>query len=366
MKEWLKAIQIGAIFIGSIVGAGLSSGRELNQFFGIYGYKSLVGLLVCGLAYVVVGGMIVDISYKYRPKSYDAFIELVCPRWIARFTNIILTLFLVSSTSIILAGSSALVHEYFGVPKWMGFVGMIGWSVLFLLRQTKGLFEVNNVVVPCLIFIMFVIFIGFYRKSPAFFTFTYLEGLETKRQHYWWSSVVYAGFNIISIVGILVPLTYELRRPQVIKKGIVLGTVFLTLISGLITLLMIVHPTYPDQYDLPILAVAKQIGGLVPMGLMLVIWLELFSSIIANIYSLSKGLENRIKMPYEKSVGLILLIAMPLAFVGFANLVEIIYPLYGVLSLAFVISSICFYIRERIHLINFKKNKQRISHVHKM
>ena len=55
MKKIILMLKIATIFVGSIVGAGLSSGRELNQFFSVYGWKSFVGLIVCGLAYVILG-----------------------------------------------------------------------------------------------------------------------------------------------------------------------------------------------------------------------------------------------------------------------------------------------------------------------
>ncbi len=39
--------QMGAVFIGTIVGAGLASGQEMTQFFTTYGYKSFIGLTIC-------------------------------------------------------------------------------------------------------------------------------------------------------------------------------------------------------------------------------------------------------------------------------------------------------------------------------
>ena len=158
MKEKFLVMQLATIFVGSIVGAGLSSGRELSQFFSEYGY---IGLLICAVFYILVGTMIINISMKYKVKSYNEFITLVCPKGVSQFTNIILSLFLVSSTAIIFAGSSAVINEYFGIPKWIGFTLMVVCSIVFLLRNTEGLFEVNSVIVPLLTIIMTTIFISF-------------------------------------------------------------------------------------------------------------------------------------------------------------------------------------------------------------
>lgn len=357
MKNKILSIQLATIFVGSIVGAGLSSGRELNQFFSVYGYKSFVGLLICGLAYVVTGRMIVNITATYGVRSYDELVMLVCPKWIGIFTNTILTLFLLSSTSIILAGSCAVIHQYFGVPKWVGFLVMVGCSSIFLLRNTEGLFEVNTIIVPLLVTIMTAIFIGFVINKPETLSVSYIKELGATKRNWVASTMIYSGFNIISIIGVIVPLTYEIKDRKVINQGINLGAIILTIISAYIVFLMMVNPSYASTYEIPILAVAAQIGKVIQVALLCVIWLEMFSSQISNIYSLGKCLENRTKISYRKGIFLILAVAAPFSMIGFSKLVDFLYPIYGVLSMMFMISLILFYCQSRITIC--KKSKQR-------
>lgn len=351
MREKWLVMQLAAIFVGTIVGAGLSSGRELNQFFAVCGYKGLLGLFVCGLLYIVVGRMIISLSMKYKVKSYNEFIDLVCPKGIALFTNIVLTLFLLSSTSIIFAGSCAVVHQYFGIPKWIGFILMLGCSVLFLLRNTEGLFEVNSVIVPLLFVIMSSIFVGYAMQNTDQLTASYLRAIEGTKGNWVGSSLIYTGFNIISIIGVIVPLVYELKEPKLIYKGVILGTVLLTIMSLYITFLMMVNPEYPRSFEIPILAVAQSINKYLQIGLLCVIWLEMFSSQISNIFSLTRCLESTFKIGYKKGMVLIIIFATPFSFIGFSKLVEVLYPLYGVLSLAFLGCCITFYLREKISFI---------------
>jgi uncharacterized membrane protein YkvI len=343
MKELKQALQIATIFIGSIVGAGLSSGRELSQFFSIYGYKSFIGLIFCALAYVSVGKMIVELSMKHNVKSYDAFIDLVCPKPIAWCTNLILTLFLLSSTSIILAGSCAVIHQYFGVPKWIGFLLMVGCSIVFLLKNTEGLFEVNGFVVPLLLIIMTSIFLGYISKRSYQLEPSFLAQLGATKTNWFGSAITYAGFNLISIVGVLVPLAQELQDGKSLYRGIVLGSILLTVLSFFITFLMMVNPNYPQQYEIPILAVTRPMAKALQVGLLLVIWLEMFSSQISNIYSLTKCLEHSFHVTYKKGIFLTLAVAAPFAGIGFSKLVDVLYPLYGVLSLGFIGCCIWFY-----------------------
>ncbi|MEG0013889.1 MAG: transporter [Cellulosilyticaceae bacterium] len=359
MRKGILIFQLATIFVGSIVGAGLSSGRELNQFFSTYGYKGFIGLLICALLYIVVGKMIIDISIKYNVNSYNEFISLVCPRAVAAFTNTVLTLFLLSSTSIILAGSSAVVHQYFGIPKWIGLILMITVSVFFLLKNTKGLFEVNSVIVPILITVMTAIFIGYVMNNSGQLSLEYLMELPVTKKKWGGSSIIYAGFNIISIVGIIVPLANELKEPKVLVKGVIWGTIILTIMSGYITFLMMVNPSYAIRYEIPILAIATKIGSGLQIALLAVIWLEMFSSQISNIYSLTRCLESKFKISYKKGIFICLVIAAPFSMIGFSKLVDFLYPLYGVLSLAFVVCCIMFYMRDKVSITYKKANKKK-------
>ena len=80
MKKTIGLIfQIAAVFIGTIVGAGLASGQEITQFFSTYGYVSFWGILICGIIYIVISSIIISISLKHKLSSYTELITLVSP-----------------------------------------------------------------------------------------------------------------------------------------------------------------------------------------------------------------------------------------------------------------------------------------------
>lgn len=345
MKKQMLIIQIATIFIGSIVGAGVCSGRELNQFFASYGIAGFLGLILCGLLYILFGKIIISISTLNKVKSYNEFVDLVCPKMVARFINIILTLFLLSSTSIILAGSGSIIHQHFGVPKWVGFLIMIGCSSLFLRKNTKGLFEVNGIVVPTLLIVMSVIFFAYIFKNPSHITYSYMFLIPRQKSNIFLSSLVYVSFNLLTIIGVLVPLANEIQKPKEITKGIVVGSVVLTIMSMYIMFLMLVNPFLPKMYEVPLLAVAAQLGKWLQLCILGVMWLEMFSSQVSNVYSLSHFMENKFDIKYNIGIFLVVAVAAPFSVIGFAKLVEFLYPLYGVLSLVFLVYCVIFYIK---------------------
>ena len=345
MKDIILILQIATIFIGSIVGAGVCSGRELNQFFAAYGIAGFLGLVLCGLLYIVFGKMIIYITTHSRVKSYNEFVDLVCPRPIAKFINVILTIFLLSSTSIILAGSGSIINQYFGLPKWVGFIIMIICSSVFLLRKTEGLFEVNGIVVPTLIIVMSVLFFTYISHYPSHITYSHMLLIPRQKSNLALSTIVYVSFNILTIIGVIVPLASEIQKPRELTKGIVLGSAALTVISMFIMFLMLVNPFYPKLYEMPLLAVATQLNQFLQTCILGVMWLEMFSSQVSNVYSLSHFMKNKFHIQYYLAIFLVVAVAAPFSVIGFTELVEFLYPLYGVLSLVFLIYCIIFYIK---------------------
>lgn len=345
IKNLKLSIQIAMIFIGSIVGAGVCSGRELNQFFATYGIAGFIGLIICGILYIVFSKVIINITNQYKVSSYDEFVDLVCPKWVAKFTNFVLTLFLFSSTSIILAGSGSILYQYFGIPKWIGVLIMFVLSSFFLLRNTEGLFEVNSIVVPTLIIVMSAIFFSYIQKYPMVIKTEYIRFIPRQKKNLLTSTLIYVSFNILTIIGVIVPLTNDIKKPKEIIKGVVIGSIVLTILAMYITFLMLVNPFHPKAYEIPLLAVAMDLSPILQMGMLGIMWLEMFSSQVSNVYSLSYYLKNRFHIEYNKGIFLVVLIAAPFSVVGFSKLVEVLYPMYGVLSLVFLMYCIIFTVR---------------------
>jgi len=345
MKEIKLSIQIAMIFIGSIVGAGVCSGRELNQFFATYGIAGFIGLIFCGILYVVFSRMIIMITNQYHVSSYDEFVDLVCPKWVAKFTNFVLTLFLFSSTSIILAGSGSILYQYFHIPRWVGVLIMFLISSFFLLRNTTGLFEVNSFVVPTLITVMTAIFIAYIKQNPASIQFEYMWLIPRQKTSLLTSTLIYVSFNILTIIGVIVPITNDIKKPKAIIRGVILGSIVLTILGMYITFLMLVNPFHPTLYEIPLLGVAMELHPILQMGMLMIMWLEMFSSQVSNVYSLSYYLRNRFKIEYNKGIFIVVLIAAPFSVIGFAKLVEVLYPMYGILSLVFLAYCIIFMVR---------------------
>lgn len=352
IKKINLSLQMAAVFIGTIVGAGLASGQEITQFFTSYGYKSFIGIIICFFIYIIIGFIVVSISDKYNLGSYNQLINKVSPGILGKTIDIIMGLFLVSSSAIILAGSGALLHQYFHLPKWIGILIMALTSLYILLKDTGGLVAINSFIVPSLIIVIVTIFSLYLFFYKDFITISHFKGITTYKRSWFFSSLLYAGFNILCCSGVLVPLTKEINRKKPLIFGVLLGSLGLTFLSIMINSMLLLNVPKIFKYEIPLLFIASPFGRVISLMLLSIIWLEMFSTEVSDIYSISKTLENIFNISYKKSVVLVILIAIPISQIGFVKLISFFYPSFGVVSLIFIVQSIVFYIK------NFVFNKK--------
>ncbi|AWZ49617.1 transporter [Clostridiaceae bacterium 14S0207] len=347
-KNTGQTLQIAAVFIGTVVGAGLASGQEITQFFTTYGFKSFIGIFICLLIYVGICPIISEISIKYNLNSYDQLISLVSPGYLGKFTDLMTASFLVCSSAIILAGSGALLHQYFKIPKYIGLILMTIISICTLLKNTKGLVIINSFIVPSLIIVILFIFslyITFFSKEININTLLALKPCKPQLISGQWliSSILYGGFNILCCCGVLVPLSKENSNKCVMKNGIILGSIGLTIVCAIINLMLSLNIPGIFNYDIPLLYIAKPFGLVVQGILLCIIWCEMFSTEVSNIYSVSKALEQKYKLNYNIGVFLVMAIAIPISQIGFKNLIRFLYPGFGIVSSIFIIQCVFFY-----------------------
>ena len=351
-SNFLNVFRVSSIFIGTVVGAGLASGKEIYQFFSIYGLKSFLGFLICFLIYVIIGNAIYDVCSKENLSSYDLLINEICPKFPAKILNIFTSLYYLFSSSIIFAASGAIISQFFSINKFYGILFMVLVTLLILKFSIKGLFFLNLISVPVLIFVIFIMFVLFEVFSAPMwlqttsFIYESVGGIKL-HNNIFLSSFLYGGFNILSASGILAPLSVEVEKKS-FKKGVFLGAFFLVIISMIINYLILINMPYIAKYDIPLLYMSKIFGRAFQIIIFVLIWVEMLSTETSSMYSLAKNISNKFNFSIFKSVLFILVISIPISVLGFSKLISIIYPFFGFLSFVFMIY---------ILIYKFRKNK---------
>ena len=354
-NELNRVFQVAVVFIGTIVGAGLASGQEITEFFTAYGPLSFIGILICGIFYIAMGTIVSKISILHKLDSYSDVIKIISPNLLGKITGAITTLYLISSASIILAGSGALINQFFGIPKIVGSLIMIAIAIFFLLRETDGLIEVNSFIVPILLFTIITITILYFVLAKDMISLEFISQFEPPKKGLALSTILYAGYNTLCCLGVLVPISNQTKNPRIMFYGVAIGAIGLTILSFMINFMLIINQPYIFKYEIPLLFVAQRFGHIIQAILLIVIWLEMFSTEVSDVYSISKTLEQTFKIKFKKGIFIVLAIALPVSQIGFSNLITSLYPLFGLLSLIFIVQCILFYFKHRQELNSLPK-----------
>ncbi|MGL5616089.1 MAG: YkvI family membrane protein, partial [Sarcina sp.] len=307
MKDTKQVFQIATIFIGTIVGAGLASGKEITEFFTVYGLRSVFGILFTGLFYVLICSIISKISIEKNLNSYGEMMAEVSPNIFGKFIGVVTTLYLISSASIILAGSGALINQFFGIPKIVGTLIMATIAILILLRGTNGLVEINAIIVPSLTFTIALITILYIFFSGDSLSPTALLAYPPKKETGWViSTILYAGYNSLCCCGVMVPISTKYKSRKTMFKGIILGSLVLTLICIAINLMLTANQPYIYEYEIPLLYIANRFGKPIQLLLMVIILAEMFSTEVSDVFSISQTLNQVFNINFKKAIFLVI------------------------------------------------------------
>ncbi len=145
----------------------------------------------------------------------------------------------------------------------------------------------------------------------------------------------------------MVPLSTEIKDKNILKSGLVVGSLGLTILSFIINLLLLLNIPYIFKYEIPLLYIANRFGTIIQIMLLCIIWLEMFSTEVSNIFSVGKTMEESLGISYNKAVFIVILLAIPISQLGFVNLISVLYPSFAVVSFIFMIQCIIFYIKEK-------------------
>lgn len=349
MKNISLSFKIAAVFIGTVVGAGLASGQEIVQFFTLYGYKGISGIIICGILYVLIGVVTMDLSYKYKAASYRDLIYLCCGKYLGWAVDALTTFFLFGGACIILAGSGSIFKEQLNLPFIIGVIVMAAITAVVVFYSTGGLIFINSLIVPCMITITLIIcFSVFISRAGAQLNIAYdIKNAPVYKTGWLFSCLLYTSFNMLSATGVLTPMTRDIKKTSRVTLGVILGALGLMALTLFIDCALLLNVPNIFKYSIPMLYLAEGSGIWIRGALSVVIWLEMFSTAVSDVYSLAKKMYHNLHINYYLSVVLILTIVFPFTGLGFANLIKLLYPPSGFVSLIYIICLVRLWIKER-------------------
>jgi uncharacterized membrane protein YkvI len=320
---WRSGFKWMFLIMGTIIGAGYASGRELWEFFGD---QSGLAIILFTLVFSISCYIIMKISYEKKSEHFSPVLRMIIGKRLSYFYEVLIIIYLFSTTIVMLAGGGATL-EMFHIPYFGGIILFSILLVLLFIWDIKGMISINAFLIPLLIIGLVGILLSFLYVNGQSFTF------NPKEQSNWPTAFTFSALNILPLVAVISAIGKEIQsRGEAlvasIGSGIVLGIISFIYNESLIQIANKIV-----LYEIPLFAIIENYPYIVIMFMSFILWAAIYTTAASGLFGLSSRFREKVHFPLWMIAAIILIAMIPFTKFGFAKLVSILYPLYGIANL---------------------------------
>lgn len=329
MKNNIKAI---SVIIGTMIGAGFASGKEVYVFFAQYKIMGLIGAVVSSIITAIVIYATLKISKNYQIENNNKFVDIISKKDnMSTIVKNIINTFLLASFWIMCAGLCSFFKQEFDIPIII--TALISGCIIYILLMTniEGIMKLNTLIVP--IMILAILYISIINSQTVqIFKSDNMANVGAIRAII--KAILYTSYNSILLIPIIVSISKDIKDTKDMKIIAIISSLIIFILLILIYQMLICAKTDISKIEMPILSLLeKEIWQKIIYGIAIV------SAIITSVVSASYGaLENiKDKNKYKLSAIAICLLEIPISYIGFGNLVSTLYPVFGAIGIVQII-----------------------------
>lgn len=328
-----NCIKIALVIIGALIGAGFASGQEIYLFFFSYGKRGILGIGVSAILLGIIIYKTMIIIKKNKITTYKEFLLSIVPeKWrkekVLEIINIIINIFILITFYIMIAGFGGYLAETIKIPQIIGSSILAIMCVIIMSKETKGIVKVSEIIVPILI--VFIVVIGVYTVISTNVA-NKIEQMNIINGSSWLvSGVLYASYNTILLIPVLISVNNIIDRREVSKTSIVI-TFMIFLLATAVFVSMLKIDVNIKRIEMPISYV---ISTQLPK-LKVLYGIVILTSILTTAISLIAGLMQNVKEKNNKKIMLCLICisSIFISQIGFSALINFLYPIFGYIGI---------------------------------
>ena len=326
-----KSFKVIFTIIGTVIGAGFASGQEIYSFFNVYKENGFLGIIISCL---LTGFIIYVILTKANNLSISSYKQLLentkLPNKIINIFNFIVNLFLLLSFYIMVAGFATYFKQEFGIPKIVMIILTVLICYITFMKKIEGITKINNIIIPILILIICILGV----KADIVLEIKQFEiHLPQISNNFMWivKSIEYASYNSILLIPMLISIKKYAKNKE--KSISIISAVIFFILSSIIFFMLYKfnNANKINNVEMPMVYIAGKVGEIYKYIYGLVIVFSIYSTMISAGYGF---LENVKKEKYKFFNKAICISAIFVANISFAELINIDYPVFGILGLA--------------------------------
>lgn len=308
-------------------------GKEIYLFFGKYQIYGIIGIIVSSSLMGIIIYKVLLITKKNKIENYEQFIDhLNINKKVKDIIKIIIQTFLLISFYVMIAGFSAYFSQELHIPSYIGTTIIVILCYIIFMGNIERLMKVNEILVPILI--ITIVLLIFQNKESFSMLETHTKGQSIIQAI--WDAILYTSYNSIVLIPILLPLSKKLKqKTSIITVSSLCGVILAILAISIFGLLLKINIDI-NLIELPTVYVAGMMGRGYKIIYGIIILVSIYTSAISAGYGFLEKYQKNPKQ-YKKIAILICMMAFLVANIGFTTLVNILYPICGMLGLIQII-----------------------------
>lgn len=336
-------LKVICTLIGTFIGAGFASGKEIYLFFFKYQVYGILGIIVSAIFIGYIIYKVLNISKKNNIYNYNEFLNYLIKNKLIKIILInIIDVFLIISFCIMVSGFSAFIYQEFNINIIIGFIFMLICSYCAFKRKATGIIKINNILIPIIIFIIFFIVI----KKVNLYELNFIEGLngevynisnfinncKIENFKFLIFSILYANYNLLTIIPIVVTMSNVTKNKKEIKYISIICSIIIFILSMSIFAILSQSNFNVSNLEMPVVFIVGRYGIFYKYIYCLVVGIAIFTTAISVGYGYLQNYENN-KEKYNKKIILLILCSIIAIPIGFSKLIELLYPIFGGIGL---------------------------------
>lgn len=312
----------------------LHPGQEIYLFFYKFGINGLFGIIFCN---IIIGYIIyktLNLLFENDIKTYEDFLKTIIPQNKANnkifIINTIINAFLLSTFFIMILGFGTYFEQNLKINKMLVISIFSILCFITFLGNIEKITKINGILLPFLIITLTIIGI-----TNLFQIKLNQIGLNTKiiTNHMWIiKAILYASYNLILLIPVLINLKKFLKRKKMILKISIITSIIIATMSIFIFLLLIRVDIDFNNIQMPAIYVMqkyyKKYEGVYGIIILASIYTTAISTGISFLNNISKNKKQLLINSLTISILSIIISNIP-----FAEMVKILFSIFGYLGL---------------------------------
>ncbi len=361
-KTYLK---IAFAYIGVIVGAGLSSGQDLLQYFLSFGKIGLLGVALLGILNIIFGRIMVTLGCYYRSDNHEEVFSEIAHPIMTRILDVVLAVGSFAMGFVMVAGAGSNLQQQFGLPF---FIGSLICSVLIIFVSFLDFEKITGVLglfTP--VMIVMIVLIAAYTFIGKSYDFDMLDKaartIEPAMGNLWISVIDYYALCAMTGVSMAFILGGSVVRIGVAEKGGTIGGLIIGVIIMIASLSLFANVDTVKDSDIPMLAIVNEIHPILATIYALTIFALIFNTAFSLYYSIARRFSGGSPKKMKMIMIAVVLIGYICSFGGFKQLIGIMYPILGYMGMALLVILVIGFYRERKNIIFEKFLRRKMIHI---